>query len=232
MRFRANCNETLTMLGAVPNHEQARRLISATAFVDWRAQMHNADCVDAPAIEGARRTLAQTTRLVGRALAAEKFRFRVSFRLYHGWHKGWEPTDALKAAENAVGATDFAPMFSDRVAFSPTVQYGHTLLAALPERQHTSRSSRSIHLPNTLRDHGAQQPTEKMVDTALAADLLAWARQSPSEWALVLAEDDDVVPPLFTAESWVRPYGGRALLLRKRPDTQYLKLQGLLRGLP
>ena len=221
--------DCLMVRGATPDHEQARRPISATAFVDWRAQMHNADCVDAPAMEGARRTLAQTTRLVGRALAAEKFQFRVSFRLYHGWHKGWEPTDGLKAAAEAVGTTDFTPVFGDRVAFSPTVQYGHTLIAALPERQHAGRS---IHLPNTLRDQGAPQPTEKMVDTALAADLLAWARQSPSEWALVLAEDDDVVPPLFTAESWIKPHGGRALLLRRRPATQYLKLHGLLRQLP
>lgn len=70
-----------------------------------------------------------------------------------------------------------------------------------------------------------------MVDTAIAADLLAWARRSPSEWALVLAEDDDVVPPLFTVEAWIKPHGGRALLLRRRPASQYLKLDGLLRRL-
>ena len=192
--------------------------------------MHNADCIDAPAIEGARRTLTQTARMVSRALAAEKQRFHVSLRLYHGWHKGWQPTDGLKAAADAVDTTDFARLFGDRIAFSPTVQYGHTLLTALPERQHAKPS---IHLPNTLRDQpGASQPTEKMVDTALAADLLAWAHQSPSGWALVLAEDDDVVPPLFTAEAWLKPHGGRALLLRKRPASQYLKLHGLLRQLP
>ena len=70
-----------------------------------------------------------------------------------------------------------------------------------------------------------------MVDTALATDLLAWARLSPSEWAVVLAEDDDLVPPLFTAEAWIKPHGGRALLVRRRPAGQYLKLDGLLREL-
>ena len=128
------------MLGARPNHDRARVPVSATAFVDWRAQMHNADCIDAPAIEGARRTLTQTARMVGRALATEKQRFHVSLRLYHGWHKGWQPTDGLKAAADAVDTTDFARLFGDRIAFSPTVQYGHTLLTALPERQHARPS--------------------------------------------------------------------------------------------
>ena len=192
--------------------------------------MHNAGCLDAPALEGARQTLVRTARLVGRALVPEKLRFRVSLRLYHGWHKGWQPSDGVKAAASAVETTDFTRLTGERVAFSPAVQYSHTLLNALPERQHPRPP---IHLPNTLRDRAhASQPTEKMVDTALAADLLAWAHQSPSEWALVLAEDDDVVPPLFTAEAWIKPHGGRALLLRKRPATQYLKLDGILRQLP
>ena len=202
--------------------------ISVTAFVDWKAQMHNAGALGgAPAQEWAQRTLARTVRSVGRALGKEKSRFRVSFRLYYGWHKGWQPTDGFKAVSQAVGATDFTALSHNRVDFSPTVQYGHTLIEALPERQHRSRRP-PIHLPNTLRVRDRTKgQEEKMVDTALAADLLAWARQSPSEWALVLSEDDDVAPPLFTAEAWVKPHGGRALLLRKRPAGQYLKLDGL-----
>ena len=207
--------------------------ISVTAFVDWKAQMHNAGALGgAPAQERAQRTLARTVRSIGRTLSAERPRFRVSFRLYHGWRKGWQPTDGFKAVSQAVDATDFTALSRDRIDFSPAVQYGDTLIEALPERQHRDRRP-PIHLPNTLRDQAkGQPPEEKMVDTALAADLLAWARRSPSEWALVLAEDDDVAPPLFTAEAWIKPHGGRALLLRKRPAGQYLRLDGLLRPLP
>ena len=206
-----------------------------TAFVDWKAQIHNASARgNAPQHVWAQRTLDQTVRSVGAALMrVEKSRFRVSFRLYHGWHKGWQPTDGLKAVSQAVGATDFTALSRERVDFSPAVQYGHTLIEALPERQHRDQRP-PIHLPNTLRDRDrkkGQPPEEKMVDTALAADLLAWARRSPSEWALVLAEDDDMVPPLFTAEAWIKPHGGRALLLRKRKAGQYLRLDGLLRDL-
>ena len=199
--------------------------------------MHNAGVLGTSSLlEGARRTLVRTARSVGHALSAEKLRFRVSFRLYHGWYKGWQATDGFQAAGQAVRNTDLATLSGGRVDFSSTVDFGHTLLAALPERLHRperQRRSPPIHLPNTLRDQAkGQPPMEKMVDTALAADLLAWARQSPSEWALVLAEDDDVVPPLFTAEAWIKPHGGRALLLRKRGASQYLKLDGLLRQLP
>lgn len=69
---------------------------------------------------------------------------------------------------------------------------------------------------------------EKAVDTALAADRLHWARTSPTEWALVLSEDDDVVPPVLTAESWIRPHGGRILIIRKRDGDAYYRLNSLL----
>ena len=67
-----------------------------------------------------------------------------------------------------------------------------------------------------------------MVDTALAADLLEWAREGQDGWAIVLSEDDDVVPPILTAEAWVKPHGGCVFLVRTRPRDQYLKLDGLL----
>ena len=202
--------------------------IPVTAFVDWTAQMHHAGAHrSTDAHQQAERTLVQTARLVRRALSEERARFHVAFRLYHGWHKGWEATEHLKATVRAVENESVSALSSARVSFVPTVQYGHTLLSALPERQHRIPQ---VHLPNTLREHvRGRAPTEKMVDTALAADLLVWARLHPREWALVLAEDDDLIPPLYTAEAWVKPSGGRALLVRRRAASQFLKLNGLLR---
>lgn len=210
-----------------PLHHSAAR-ISATAFVDWTAQMHGAGVRRGTDVRTqAQRAFEQTTRLVQRALTDEPARFRVALRLYHGWHKGWQATEHLKATIHAVANDNVVALSSPRVSFSPTVQYGHTLLSALPERQHRNPP---VHLPNTLRQHvRGGGPTEKMVDTALAADLLAWARYQPIEWALVLAEDDDLIPPLYTAEAWVRSAGGRTLLVRRRAAGQYLKLDGILR---
>ena len=70
-----------------------------------------------------------------------------------------------------------------------------------------------------------------MVDTALAADLLHWARNDAGDWALILAEDDDFIPPVFTAESWIKPFGGQVFIVRKRLSGPFLRLDGLLAGL-
>lgn len=204
------------------------RPIRVTAFVDWNAQLHNARALDADPRTRAKRTLEKTARVIGRFLARHApDRFHVVLRLYHGWHKGWEPTENFRAMISTVSDTDFSAVAQKpNVVCSADVQYGHTLLSALPERTHARPP---IHLPNTLRRRSrSAPPTEKMVDTALAADLLEWARRGSNEWALVLSEDDDVVPPLFTAEAWIRPHGGRAFIVRaSRPDS-FLKLDGLL----
>ena len=199
------------------------RPISVTAFVDWKAQMHNTRSNRLQPPECATRTLERTAQNIERVLRrkAPAARFSVAMRLYHGWHKGFERTDNLRAITTAAA--------NRNVRFSPRIEYGHTLLSALPGRLHPSHS---IHLPNTLRQqsHG-EQPEEKMVDTALAADLLHWARNDAGDWALILAEDDDFIPPVFTAESWIRPFGGRLFIVRKRLSGPFLRLDGLLERL-
>lgn len=209
------------------DHPHAR-LTAVTAFVDWQTQMHHTSVHTSSANARAALTLQRTTRIIHRVLKTEApdTRFSVVLRLYHGWHKGWEPTENLRAIASVRIAEVFSDSSSPDVMFSQGVRYGHTLLSALPERSHQRTG---FHLPNTLRDQEGASPTEKMVDTALAADLLAWARSDPDEWALVLSDDDDVVPPVLTAESWMRPHGGRVLIVstqRRRRD--FLKLDGLL----
>ena len=208
-----------------------RRPISVTAFVDWKAQMHNtlSDRLQPP--ERATRTLERTARNIGRVLTrkAPASRFTVAMRLYHGWHKGFERTDNLRAITTAASRVGLSAAANRNVRFSPRIEYGHTLLSALPGRLHPSHS---IHLPNTLREQGrGEQLEEKMVDTALAADLLHWARNDPGDWALILSEDDDFVPPVFTAESWIKPFGGQVFIVRKRLSGPFLRLDGLLEGL-
>lgn len=205
--------------------------ISVTAFVDWKAQMHNtrSDGLQPPA--RATRTLERTARNIARVLTrkAPAARFTVAMRLYHGWHKGFEPTENLRAIMAAASQVELSTAANANVRFSPRIEYGHTLLSALRNRLHTRNS---IHLPNTLRQQSrGEQPEEKMVDTALASDLLHWARNYAGEWALILAEDDDFIPPVFTAESWIKPHGGRVYLVRNRQSGPFLHLDGLLEGL-
>ena len=208
------------------------RPITVTAFVDWNSQMHNAKVDALDPVERAKQALRKTGQAIRKVLAGEEpaRRFEVGLRLYHGWHKGWEKSMNLRAIMEAVADPAFPAVYSARnVLFRQTVGYGHTLLKTLPERRHAGSQ---IHLANTLRrrtDRAPRDEEEKMVDTALAADLLQWARESPSQWALVLAEDDDIVPPVFTAEAWIKSHGGRAFIVRTRGFSQYLRLDGLWR---
>ena len=226
------CIELRSYLGNISSILlEKNALMWVTAFIDWNAQIHSsgASKIDNP-ISQASHTLERTARTIGRVLMArsETRRFHVILRLYHGWHKGFQPTPNRKAIKTVVSQTDFSTLSTfPKVVISPDVQYGDQLLAALPERLHARLA---IHLPNTLRQQQKNKPhSEKMVDTALAADLLAWANSDPGEWALIFADDDDLVPPLFTAEAWIKPHGGRALLVRsRRSNLQFLKLDGLL----
>ena len=206
------------------------RPIPVTAFVDWSSQMHNAGVSSKnPPVERARRTMRWMSRTIGKLLIrqAPAARFNVVLRLYHGWYKGWERSENYLAITGVAMDDDFSTLFrTHNVVFSSEVQYGHTLLATTPERRHVSPP---IHLPNTWRRQtGDSARREKMVDTALAADLLEWARENQSGWAIVLSEDDDIVPPIFTAEAWTRPHGGRAFIARSRRSDAFLKLDGLL----
>ena len=112
------------------------------------------------------------------------------------------------------------------VVFAAQVEYGHTLLSALPKRL----TAKSIHLPDTLRQRARNaRPEEKMVDTALASDLLYWAFSNTEGWALVLSNDDDMIPPVLTAEARTAGTNRRVFVLRTSDRSpRLIDLRGLL----
>lgn len=206
-----------------------RAFVRVTCFVDWNSQLllTGIDYQEKP-IDAARAAFRQATRRIAQSLvkANAGARFQVHLRLYHGWRKGYEPTANLKAIRQVIAETDFSTA-SDKpdVTYSEIIGYGDCLLSALPRRMHRKEG---IHLPNTLRDRGFQGCEEKMVDTALAADLVVCAYQDPNEWILLVAEDDDLIPPLFTAEAIINSTQARALLLsRRKRGSNLLLLDGL-----
>lgn len=179
-------------------------------------------------VDAARAAFKQTTKKISQCLVRRDAtaNFSVVLRLYHGWRKGYEASANLRAIRQVVAETDFSTT-SDKpnVAYSSNVAFGDCLLSALPKRMHQGTG---IHLPNTLRDRGDQGHEEKMVDTALASDLVVSAYRDPDEWVLLVAEDDDLIPPLFTAESIINPKISKALLLcKRRRGNNLLLLDGL-----
>jgi hypothetical protein len=120
---------------------------------------------------------------------------------------------------------------SARVSVISDISYGDSLIDGLPHRAYPGTN---IHLYNTLRQQdGRRGPQEKMVDTALASDLLSWVRERPEQWAMVVSNDDDLVPPTFVAEAWAVPTGGNVMLIRSRDRCRdkYLQLEGLVRAI-
>jgi hypothetical protein len=206
------------------------RIVHVTAFIDWNAQIHNANPSGLEPTTVAERTLDHVGRVISRTLGPldQSARFEVSLRLYHGWHKGFEPTANWRALTTIAAGADFSLLSTkSNVSIRPEITFGNRLLQALDQRLHPRLG---IHLPNTLR----QDPRlirgegERMVDTAMATDIVALAYREPNRWIVVLGEDDDLVPALFAAEAIRIGHEGRVLLVRTRAAGPFLRLDGII----
>lgn len=213
-------------------HMKARafRPVNVTAFVDWNSQIHilrppRGISEEQLALE----MLSRLGRLAGCVLTYgnNERRFNVALRLYHGWLHGFTVTPRRKALTTAIARTDFSSLSRNRnVLIRDEVGFGDRLLSALDSRL-VETSGR--HLTNTLRQsiNDKTRLEEKMVDTALAADIVDLAYREPNEWILVFGNDDDLVPPLLVAEGIRPPNSGRIILVRTRPENKFLRLEGL-----
>lgn len=202
---------------------------SVTAFVDWNSQIINAG--QRNEFRKPRQTLA-TAEYVSTMIEAKLKEFTqadifsVSMRLYHGWYGGLTETKNLSAIKTII-QDRLIPLRVGNTIFDWRQPFSHTLLGADEHRLH---SRLGVHLPDSCRENlrGGQDRREKMVDTALVCDLLSSARSEPQEIKVIMAEDDDPIPGIFVAEKWMKPDGGRLLLIRKREASAHLCLGGLL----
>lgn len=155
--------------------------------------------------------------------------FRVRIRLYHGWTSGVTQTENRRAIQ-FLPEYDFPDEIfpSARVIALTDIEFGDRLIDAYSEREN---GGLGIHLPNTRRRRpGSNRYEEKMVDTALAVDVLSWAKAEPNSLALIVSSDDDLIPPVFVAEAWMKPHGGIVRLVRSssRGESRYISLEGLI----
>ncbi|MFO0586113.1 MAG: hypothetical protein U0441_01175 [Polyangiaceae bacterium] len=104
-------------------------------------------------------------------------------------------------------------------AFASDLEFGNILSCG---------GERSILLDTLRRRLENDYEEQKMVDTALASDLLDLARRKkhdPSVAALVVADDDDVLPPTITAVEW----GLQTWIVRRRAnDSAHINTTGLI----
>ena len=173
-------------------------------FIDWntaiiasgaRVGARRADAV-------ARRALEHVERAVSEHLceAGGGSRFRVWLRLYAGWHSGKTPTDYFRGIDKVIGgyAGRNRPYREGRVIFEGGalgIRLGNRL-ACVPGRL---ARRHGVHFLDTLRYRDGI-PEEKMVDTALAVDLLALANRKEADRYVIVSDDDDMLPGVFAAE--------------------------------
>jgi hypothetical protein len=139
-------------------------------------------------------------------------------RIYHGWHRGSSPSEDRRAWDDARYL--LRPFVSGAVSFLPDVEFGNNLCCG----------GARVPLMDTLRDD-----RQKMVDTALVADLLSYTRSKSSGFsstksarpiAIIIADDDDLLPGVFTAEQW----GIRLAVLRltRKSESKQVRTAGLV----
>lgn len=139
---------------------------------------------------------------------------RVRPRIYHGWHRGNQPT--LDRA--ALGGVDPERRVVGSVLLEPPV-IADSLLCG-------------VQLRDTLRRRDDGSYEQKMVDTALCSDLLWLARRESNRKDnvafIVMSEDDDMMPAVLTAAQWglwakvVRLRDVNRSMLHTRPNVHIL----------
>ena len=188
----------------------------AIGFVDW----HTAVLASGAKVRWGRhdaiaeKALRHVERIVSDCLntSAEGWKFEVRLRLYAGWHSGKTRTDYFHGIDKVMGtyASKTRSYHAGRVAFrggNGGIQLGDTL-ACVPGRL---ARKHGVHLLDTLR-YREEKREEKMVDTALVADLLGLVNQKEADRYLVVSDDDDMLPGIFAAEA-----AGAASMMLSRP---------------
>lgn len=190
-------------------------IISAYAFIDWdsarRIQRASWDTSQKGAGSVGDRALhiqecfTQLQTKVNAQLSkiAQGARVRVlGSRIYHGWHNGKTETLDRRAWETAMPR--LRQIVTDKVSFLPDIQFGNIL----------SCGGKRMPIFDTVRTREDGESEQKMVDTALVADLLSYCRtesrnfkrgEVPDVLAIVVGDDDDLLPGAFVSEQWGLP---------------------------
>lgn len=190
-----------------------------TAFIDWDAARRLAPPKyvrdDKRQIEGAvgilRREIAAYL-----SVQAPKSAFYVNWRVYHGWYIGKTKTSDRLVFEDYLGIA--STYLIRNVSFSNQFNFSEYMLCAT--RRHP--------LYNTARVDGDGTLRQKMIDTALTCDLLHSVRFKEADVHIVVSEDDDFLPVLFSGEAW---HGKVVMFCRPPIERRFQNTDGLMHGM-
>jgi hypothetical protein len=129
-----------------------------------------------------------------------KTAFRLRRRIYNGWHQGTTPTPERRTFEVVQRALIKDPTRIDRVSFEGEFGWGNELLCDGVDRILYD----TLVGENRFADSPGGKPrkTQRMVDTAICADLAWAARSHEYDHLIVVADDDDIWPGIVLAKAW------------------------------
>lgn len=161
-----------------------------------------------------------------KAIDAMKLRMPVRVvlsRIYHGWHRGITPTDDRRAWENA--RLKFKAISGRTFSYLPDIRFGDELVCG----------GARTPLVDTLRRREDGVDQQKMVDTALVADFLSFCRaesgnfrrgEDPRSMAIIVGNDDDLLPGSIVAEQWGLPV--KVLRVNRERESRFLRLHEMV----
>lgn len=199
---------------------RTRGMTQVRTFIDW----DTARRIVKPTIKRSGQTQSLTSMLELQEFISELLQeadktanYRITYRIYHGWHRGKTKTPDLIAFEKLSAESSLSRRIGT-CSFAPEVVFGNNLLCG---------GKRSILFDTLRRREEADKDEQKMVDTALVSDLLTSVRQERDAIYLVIGDDDDLLPGVITAERW----GANIMLARiTRPsDNSHLHTADLIR---
>lgn len=126
-------------------------------------------------------------------------KYRVITRIYHGWHRDRDPMPVRRDFELYAADGSIARRLAN-VVFGSGFQFGNELLC----------QDGAYPLHSTYRG-GNQDKGQKMIDTSIVCDSLHLLRFGLADSTVIVADDDDFIPVMLTANAWK----SNLILLRK-----------------
>lgn len=206
---------------------QDKRRVPVWAFVDWNSQVCAVQRITCSNKEPRGRDVLEfVVQRISNELKKfpRSYLFEIRIRAYCGWHKGFEPTPRRKAL-GGIREEEIFDLCSQPNMTVRQLLFGDQAAGALDKR--LSRGTNS-HYPATCRERSHNRHEEKMVDTALVSDLVYHAIQPDSSWLLVIGEDVDLIPGIYTAEAIIAKSERKIAYLWAK-DEKYLVCDDLKR---
>ncbi len=199
------------------------RPIPVHVLVDWNSELLALRSPqDREGPEVARRVFKLLCRHVGKTLyeIAGSDPFFLYFRVYSGWRTQSAQTRRRNSLESARiynpsnsqdrGLAEYSPRKYQVVR---SLEFGDRLLGARDIRLCGPRLDH--HLPSTFQKNRNDVWGEKMVDTALVADLLHLTLETDQSWLIVVGQDADLIPGILTADGLLHGTGRRTIYLAR-----------------